>query len=137
MKPHAAEQSWVAEDQRLAWLMKDQMIVIAGHEGGGLSTELAGHPEVNSDPGILRKSKQHLFAAGLGADKLRAWQETLQSIGVAPAKDSLPGVKRDPDDLLSDAHIPAATEVFHFGEFWHGRTVAGIAVSGKVPARCD
>ena len=116
----APEQSRVAEDEGLVALTEEEVIVIAGDEGGGFVAEFAGHAEVESEPGVLRETEEHLFAARFGGEKFCAGQKAEQGWEVVATKDSFVGVQVDFEDRVAEADIPAAAEVFYFGEFRHG-----------------
>src|SRR5438094_7573532 len=80
----------------------------------------SGHPEMQPEPILVRKSKEHPLAARLGTQQVRSGQLVAQSTRVGSAKDAVPRVQSDADNPLPDADIPTSPKIFHLRQLPHG-----------------
>lgn len=69
MKSDATEQPGVAKNERALRLMQHKVIVLLRLKTSGLDTQLARHPEMNSDPIAAGEFEEHLFSQRLGPEK--------------------------------------------------------------------
>lgn len=123
MEAHAAEMAFVLEDEGVASLVEDEVVVLAGGViGEGFAAEFAAHAEVDAQPEVVGELEEHLFAAGLGGEEFFAGELGAENGGVGVAENTDLGTSEtDREDGLAEARIPLAAAVFDFGEFGHKR----------------
>src|SRR4030095_404052 len=80
----------------------------------------SGHPEMQPEPILVRKSKEHPFAARFGTQQMRSGQLVAQSARVGSAKDAVPRVQGDDSNPIPDADIPTSPKIFHLRQLRHG-----------------
>jgi hypothetical protein len=73
VKTDSAKNTWVAKNQRGSASAQNKMIMGAGLVIGGFCREFAGHAQVDPQPSILTKAKEHLFSVSLGRQQDLAW----------------------------------------------------------------
>ena len=87
--------------------------------------EAAGHPEMDAEPGAPGEAEGHLLRRGDGLDEFRPGQGRGQRRRSDPPADPRLGIETDGGDLAPQAEVPAAAEIFDFGELGHRRTPCG------------
>lgn len=69
MKPDAAKEPGIAENESLTRLLQNEMIVLFRTESRGLRPQLSRHAEMNPDPVSAREFKQHSLPASVRAQE--------------------------------------------------------------------
>ena len=82
--------------------------------------EAARHPEMHAEPGAAGKTEGHLLRRGERLDKLRTGQRLGHRRRRDASSDSGLGVQMDGRNLTAESCVPAAAEIFDFGELGHG-----------------
>ncbi len=72
------------------------------------------------EPILVRKSKEHPFAARFGTQQMRSGQLVAQSARVGSAKDAFPRMQGDAGNPMPDADIPTSPKIFHLRQLRHG-----------------
>jgi len=127
----ASELARVVEDQGVFGEVQDEMVVFCRRIWGLVGTrpsrfcgngfELAGHAEVDSEPGVFGKAEEHLFAVGLGIKQLRASERGAEFGDINPAQNAFFRMQMDGNDPLVASRFPLFAVIFDFGQFGHGR----------------
>jgi hypothetical protein len=92
----------------------------------GADGEFAGHAQVDAEPewgvgGVGGgEAEEHLLGGGLGGIEPRAGEVFREKGGVGGLENPGARVEAHGGDGLAEAGIPAAADVFDFGEFGHG-----------------
>ena|SRR5437660_114408 len=105
------------------------MIVLGRPEIGRSGPEFAGHAEVNAEPEISGKMKEHLFAESFRVEQVLADDFCAKLLRVRASKDSLVGVQCGRVDLLVFSGVPLLAVIFDFGQFGHGERVKPAGAS--------
>jgi hypothetical protein len=74
------------------------------------------------EPILVRKSKEHPFAARFGTQQMRSVQLLVQSADIGSAKDAFPRVQGDLGNPTSDADIPMPPKIFDLPQLRHDET---------------
>ena len=98
---HQSELAHVRKHKRALLLIEHEVIIFARRQIGRRGQKLPGHAEVNAQPQMPRKSKQHLFAAGFRFEQGRARKFRRQGAGIG------------------DSAVPLSAVKLHFGQFGH------------------
>jgi len=67
MKLNTAELTWIGKDQRPLTLIENKMIMLSRAKISVLGPQFAAHAEMESEPAVSGKAKQHSLPARLGA----------------------------------------------------------------------
>src|SRR6266581_2608936 len=84
------------------------------------NTDFARHAEMNSEPAVARKLKQHSFAADARIQQLFADKAFLKRARVRSAKNAVPRMQADIDNLVPTSRIPLLTIPFDLRQLRHG-----------------
>ena len=69
METDEAELARVAENEAVAALTQNQVIVFEGRRGSGFEAQLSAHAQMNAQPAALGESEEHLFAVCFGTEQ--------------------------------------------------------------------
>ncbi len=123
MKQDATEEARVAENERIRFLSKHNVIVFERSVGSVLGAQFAGHAEMQAEPAIGAKAKEHLFAVREGLGEDCPGQYFFDQLRVGAAKDAFGGIQLHGKDSLAQTGIPLLAEKFNFGQFRHSKNV--------------
>ena len=95
------------------------MVVCFRFERSGFNAQSATHSEVNSEPVVAGKFKEHLFSVRARTKEFLPRNLSFEHRHVRAAEDSFFAVQLHCDDDVAQSRIPAFTKVLHLGQLWH------------------
>ena len=132
MKADSSKETWILEYQGVGYGVEDEMIVFGGQVVGSLGGELTGHAQMDAEPVVLSKTKEHLFAMGLDGGELLPGQKAGKVGRVDSSEDPFSGVEMDPDHTATQPRAPLPAEIMDFGQLGHGKRVRGGCKKSKL-----
>jgi len=119
----ATELTRVDEDEFLSAGHRQLEVVVRRRLAIGVAGfEPTGHPEMHAEPGAAGEPEGHLLSRGDGLDEFRPDHGLGHRFRILAAPDTGLGIQVELRDLPPDTWIPAAAEIFDFGEFGHRRS---------------
>jgi hypothetical protein len=122
MKLHAPKLAGIAKNERPFALIQHQVVMLFRAKTRTHSSHSSGHPKMQPEPILVRKSKEHSFAARFGTQQLRSGQLLTQSARVGSAKDAFPSVQGDAGNPMPNPDVPTPPKILHLGQLRHGET---------------
>lgn len=119
MKAHAPKQPRVTKHERAMALSQHDVVVFLRPEICRRDAKFARHAEMDSQPLAPRETEQDLFAASVRFRQPRTRQKTNQPAHISLAKDPLPRVGIDGENLFPDTALPFLSVKFDFRELRH------------------
>ncbi len=95
------------------------MIMLIRPERKRLAGQLAGHAEVDSQPRLAAKPKEHLLATRPGFSEWLAEQRSGDLVSVNASKNPRLGVQLHAGNALTQPGVPLFAIVFDLGKFRH------------------
>ena len=123
----------IAKDQRLAFLMQDEVIVLSRDKAGRLDPKIPAHPKMNPQPAtvpspaphdfaiVFCKDEEQLFPFGGGTEQFSADKFVGDALRIAAPENPFLGVKLHREDPLAQPRVPPFAGEFHLCQFRHRR----------------
>ena len=120
VKADATEFAVIGKDEGGMGKEEDKMVVLSRDHLGFGASEVPGHAQVETEPGIAGEPETELFPVGLGLEEAAAREAGKKAGGIGPAENPRAGMEMDGGDRFTDGEEPLFAEILDFGKFWHG-----------------
>jgi hypothetical protein len=120
VKSDAAELARIAEDKRMFPLIQSQVVVFGRSKIRKFHSNPARHSEVDPEPVVIGKLKQHALAMRFRPQQLFSAEMLAQRGCVCFPENPVPRVQVDMHHLVAEAGVPLFAIPFDLGELWHG-----------------
>ncbi len=128
MEADSSEKAWILEDQGVGFGVEDEMIVFGGQVVRTPGGEFSGHAQMDAEPAVGAKAKEHLFPMGLDGAELLPGQKLGKVGRTNSSEDPFSRVEMDSGDLFAETDFPLLCEVMHLCQLRHGKR---MRVGGK------
>jgi len=124
----SSEKAWILEHEGAGFGVEDEMIMFGGQVVGSFGGEFTGHAQMDAEPAVGSKAKEHLLAMGLDRGELLPGQKFGKVGRANSSKDPFSRMEMDPDHTATQSRAPLPTEIKNFGQLRHRKRVR---VGGK------
>lgn len=123
VKPDSSKKAGILKHEGAGSGVENKMIMPGRTIARGLGREPSGHAEVDSQPAVGTKAKEHLLPVGVDRAQGLSRQGGTQMGGANATKNPFLIVEVNAQHPFTQGRGPAAAEIEDFGKFRHLRRV--------------